>query len=111
MTAESVEQLLIQCAVEGRAITYSQALAAFGLRFTRPKMRQLCKVLGEVNDRAAERGEPELAVLVVRSSDGLPGDGWWAGRTRYRGDWTGPQAEQYVQAGQKKAFKFWQKHC
>ena len=29
-------------------------------------------------DREAEtRGEPELAVLVVRASDGLPGQGWW----------------------------------
>ena len=40
-------------------------------------MRQLCKTLGAVDEEAAARGEPELAVLVVRQSDGLPGQGWW----------------------------------
>jgi hypothetical protein len=107
MDADSVERLLIRCSSEGRTLTYTEALAAFGMRFTRPKMRSLCKILGEVNDRAAARGEPELAVLVVRSSDGLPGDGWWAGRDRYLGDWTGTQAERYVRARQNKAYRFW----
>ena len=43
-------------------------------------MRQLCKVLGIFDEDAAARGEPELAVLVVRQSDGLPGQGWWVER-------------------------------
>ena len=39
----------------------------------------VCKVLSYVDDEAEGRGEPELAVLVVRQSDGLPGQGWWVG--------------------------------
>ena len=109
MNADSVEQLLIRCAIEQRSITYSEALAAFGMRFTRPKLRELCQILGEVNRMAADRGEPELAVLVVRSSDRLPGDGWWASRNRYRGEWTGVHAERYVSAKQKEAFHYWQR--
>ena len=56
-------------------------------------MRALCKVLAFVDDEAEERGEPELAVLVVRQSDGLPGQGWWVGGAKkhgYTGLWEGP---------------------
>jgi hypothetical protein len=105
--AEAVEQLLIDCAKRGVDISYSEALMALGCRFSRPKMRELCRVLGEVEKRAKENGEPELAVLVVRGSDRLPGDGWWTGRTSYHGDWTGEQAAKYVRRLQKKAFQFW----
>ena len=54
---------------------FGDCSACLGHHFTRPKMRALCKVLGVVDDEAAERGEPELAVLVVRQSDGLAGAG------------------------------------
>ena len=104
---ELVEQLLVQCARNRVDISYSEALKALGARFTRPKMRELCRVLGEVEARARENGEPELAVLVVRGSDRLPGDGWWAGRTSYGGDWTGEKAAKYVRRLQHKAFKYW----
>ena len=107
---ESVEQLLIQCAKDGTDISYSEALTALGTRFTRPKMRQLCRVLGEVEERARENGEPELAVLVVRASDRMPGDGWWASRKSYCGEWTGEQAAKYVRRLQQKAFKYWSKN-
>ncbi len=104
---EAVEQLLIQCARSGVDISYSEALLVLGCRFSRPKMRELCKVLGEVEKRARENGEPELAVLVVRGSDRLPGDGWWTNRKSYHGKWTGEQAEKYVRRLQKKAFQYW----
>ncbi len=68
--------------------------ALLGHHFTRPKMRALCKVLAYVDDEAEERGEPELAVLVVRQSDGLPGQGWWVGGAKkhgYTGLWEGPE--------------------
>ena len=104
---EAVEQLLIQCARSGVDISYSEALLALGCRFSRPKMRELCKVLGEVEKRARENGEPELTVLLVRGSDRLPGDGWWTSRKSYHGEWTGVQAEKYVRRLQKKAFHFW----
>ena len=107
--AELVEQLLVRCATSRTDISYSEALTALGTRFTRPKMRELCRVLGEVEMRAKENGEPELAVLVVRGSDRLPGDGWWACRKNYRGDWKGEKAEKYVRRLQQKAFKYWTK--
>ena len=86
--------ILIACAKAGEAITYSEMLALLGHAFTRPKMRALCKVLGVVDQDAEERGEPELAVLVVRQSDGLPGQGWWIEGARvhgHDGPWEGPQ--------------------
>lgn len=106
-----VRRLLIASAAAGEAITYSEILNALGHQFTRPKMRALCKVLGAIDDEAAERGEPELAVLVVRQSDGLPGQGWWvAGGAMlhgYDGLWTGPEALKLVKKLQRQAFDYW----
>jgi hypothetical protein len=106
-----VRRLLIVSAAAGEAITYSELLNALGHQFTRPKMRALCKVLGAIDDEAAERGEPELAVLVVRQSDGLPGQGWWvAGGAMlhgYDGLWTGPEAMKLVKKLQRQAFRYW----
>ncbi len=106
-----VRRLLIESAAAGEAITYSELLNALGHQFTRPKMRALCKVLGVIDDEAAERGEPELAVLVVRQSDGLPGQGWWvAGGAMlhgYDGLWTGPAALKLVKKLQREAFRYW----
>jgi hypothetical protein len=106
-----VRRLLIESAGAGEAITYSELLNALGHQFTRPKMRALCKVLGAIDDEAADRGEPELAVLVVRQSDGLPGQGWWvAGGAMlhgYDGLWTGPEAMKLVKKLQRQAFRYW----
>jgi hypothetical protein len=106
-----VRRLLIESAAAGEAITYSDLLNALGHQFTRPKMRALCKVLGVIDDEAVERGEPELAVLVVRQSDGLPGQGWWvAGGAMlhgYDGLWTGPEALKLVKRLQRQAFQYW----
>ena len=79
---EEVRAILISSASAGLPITYSETLLLLGHHFTRPKMRSLCRVLSYVDDEAEERGEPELAVLVVRQSDGLPGQGWWVGGAR-----------------------------
>ena len=102
---------LIAAACAGQAITYSELLNQLGHQFTRPKMRALCKVLGFVDDDAAERGEPELAVLVVRQSDGLPGQGWWvaggAANHGYDGLWEGPGARKLVDKLQARAFDYW----
>lgn len=107
----AVRRLLIESAAAGEAITYSELLNALGHQFTRPKMRAVCKVLGVIDDEAAERGEPELAVLVVRQSDGLPGQGWWiAGGAMlhgYDGLWTGPEALKLVKKLQRQAFRYW----
>ena len=106
-----VRKLLIASASSGQAITYSELLNALGHAFTRPKMRALCKVLAVIDDEAAELGEPELAVLVVRQSDGLPGQGWWVGGAAmlrgYDGLWTGPAAAKLVRKLQRQAFEYW----
>jgi hypothetical protein len=87
-------------------------LGLLGHHYTRPKMRQLCKVLALIYDEGVDRGEPGLAVLVVRQSDGLPGQGWWVGSAethRYHGLWEGSQAKRLVDKLQKEAFVFWAK--
>ena len=103
---------LIASAAAGESITYSELLNRLGHQFTRPRMRQLCKVLGTIDEEAAARGEPELAVLVVRQSDGLPGQGWWAECARnhgYSGLWEGPEAAKLIRRLQRQAFEFWAK--
>jgi hypothetical protein len=109
-----VRKHLVAAAAAGQSITYSELLNALGHDFSRPKMRALCKVLAVVDDEAAERGEPELAVLVVRQSDGLPGQGWWVGGTAllhgYGGSWTGPEAARLVKRLQQQAFDYWSSH-
>lgn len=101
---------LVAAAAAGQSLTYSELLEHLGYGFSRPKMRQLCKTLGAVDDEAAARGEPELAVLVVRQSDGLPGQGWWiagAGAHGYQGPWEGPRAASFIRQLQQRAFDYW----
>jgi hypothetical protein len=107
---QEVRAILVASARAGEAISYAETLALLGHHFTRPKMRALCKVLGFVDDEAEERGEPELAVLVVRQSDGLPGQGWWVGGAKkhgYVGPWDGPRAVKLIRKLQRQAFDFW----
>ena len=102
---------LLAAAQGGHPLTYSELLAMLGQGFTRPKMRALCKTLAAVDDEAGARGEPELAVLVVRQSDGLPGQGWWIGggpaAHGYDGEWEGPRAAAFVRRLQARAFEYW----
>lgn len=103
-----IAALLQQAAREGRAVSYSEMLMTLGFRFTRPKMRALCKTLDAVDREAALRGEPALAPLVVRESDRLPGQGWWVSRSEYKGAWEGAEARVYVAEQQQHAFDYWQ---
>ena len=108
---DEVRAHLVAAAAAGEPITYSELLNQLGHEFTRPKMRALCQVLGAVDEAGAERGEPELAVLVVRQSDGLPGQGWWvaggASSHDYTGRWDGPEAKRLVHKLQRQAFDYW----
>jgi hypothetical protein len=73
-------------------------------------MRALCRTLDAIDEEGRARGEPELAALVVRESDGLPGQGWWVGkvyRLGYEGPWTGRQALAFVRSCQELAFNHW----
>jgi hypothetical protein len=107
----AVRAILLRAAKAGRATSYAQLLDALGHRFTRPKMRALCKTLDAVDNQAIAAGEPELAVLVVRESDRLPGQGWWVGKVQqmgYEGLWTGEAAMKFVRRQQKRVFDHWQ---
>ena len=108
--AEEVRAHLIGAAAAGTPLTYSELLERLGYPFSRPRMRQLCVLLGEVDSIGAALGEPELAVLVVRQSDGLPGQGWWVGAARqygYSGPWEGPEAKRFIAELQAQSFAFW----
>lgn len=109
-TPEEIRAHLIGAAQAGTSLTYSELLERLGFPFSRPRMRQLCVLLGEVDAIGAARGEPELAVLVVRQSDRLPGQGWWIGASRahdYAGPWEGPEAQKFVDRLQQQLFAFW----
>jgi len=111
---DEVRLHLVAAARAGRALSYAELLEHLGYRFSRPKMRALCAILGTIDGDAEVRGEPELAVLVVRQADGLPGQGWWVaggGRSRgYEGPWEGPEAKRFVTEVQAATFDFWQSH-
>ena len=108
--AERVRALLVEAARTGEALSYSGLLNRLGLRFSRPKMRSLCRTLDAIDLAGRAVGEPELAVLVVREGDGLPGQGWWMGHMRdrgYAGAWEGPRAAAEVRRVQAAAFAYW----
>lgn len=102
---------LVAAAAAGHPLSYSELLEHLGYGFSRPKMRALCKTLGAVDEEAAARGEPELAVLVVRQLDGLPGQGWWVagGGTAhgYDGPWEGTKAARFIRGLQQQTFDYW----
>lgn len=105
----AVRALLIEAARAGEAVSYAGLLARLGVRFTRPKMRALCRTLDRIDADGVAAGEPALAVLVVRESDRLPGQGWWVARAAagYAGAWTGPAARNEVDRLQRLAFEGW----
>ena len=107
--ASTLRAYLVAAARAGESVTYSEALASQGYAFSRPKMRALCVVLGDIDARGRARGEPDLAVLVVRQSDGLPGQGWWTagGAEGHDGPWEGPKARAHVERLQRAAFAYW----
>ncbi|GAA0756960.1 hypothetical protein FHS52_000344 [Erythromicrobium ramosum] len=107
-----VRDIFISAAQQRTALTYSEMLGALGHAFARPLMRQLCKVLDRIDEDGRVAGEPGLAVLVVRQSDGLPGQGWFVSRTGVYDDlpleWEGTEARAYTQARQAEAFDYWE---
>lgn len=109
---EEVRAHLIAAARAGVAMTYGELLEQLGYSFSRPKMRQLCTILSAIDQDGEARGEAELAVLVVRQSDGIPGQGWWvAGGARsrgYQGAWEGPEASRFIHSVQAETFAYWQ---
>jgi hypothetical protein len=110
-TAAEVREILAGAARGGIALTYAEVLEQLGYAFSRPKMRALCAILTAVDEEAEALGEPELAVLVVRQSDRIPGQGWWVSggaRSRgYEGPWEGPEAARFIRSVQAETFAYW----
>jgi hypothetical protein len=107
---DALERLLITAAKERRSLAYGEVLRHFERRVTPVRVRALCRDLGEVSARNRDRREPELAVLVVRKTDRLPGEGffksaWLDGS--YDGPPTGPRAEAYIQELSEAVFDHW----
>ncbi len=108
MNVGDVALLLKEAARQGKVFSYSELLMLLGFSFTRPKMRALCKVLDVIDMEGRGAGQPELACLVVREGDGLPGQGWWLGRHDFVGEWESHAARSYLKDVQKLAFDYWQ---
>ncbi len=107
MNVDEVALLLKEAARQGKVFSYSELLLLMGFHFTRPKMRALCKILEAVDARGRGLGQPELACLVVREGDNLPGQGWWLGRHDFVGDWESHAARRYLKELQQAAFDYW----
>ena len=106
---DRLELVLIHAAREGRPVTYGRLLAFFERRVTRITVAALCRDLARVEKRHAGEGWPDLACLVVRKSDGLPGEGYFAALRRddsYAGPSVGPPAEAFVR-GRQAAARRW----
>jgi hypothetical protein len=104
---DRLERILIQAARERRPITYGQLLAMFERKVTRITVSALCRDLGRGEERRAGEDWPDLACLVVRKSDGLPGEGYFDSLRReraYAGPSVGEAAVAFVRARQERAF-------
>ena len=103
---DRLERVLIQAALEERSVTYGQVLAFFGWKVTQITVGALCRDLGRIDERRAAEGWPDLACLVVRKSDGLPGAGYFTSirdAGEYAGPSIGPPAVAFVRARQARA--------
>ena len=104
---DKIETLLQGAASQRATFSYSELLLLLGHSFSRPRMRALCAVLDVIDQRAEAALQPELAALVVREGDELPGQGWWIGRRDYAGAFEGAGARKYLLLVQRQAFDYW----
>jgi hypothetical protein len=82
-------------------------LRAFGRRPAPRNVAALCRDLGRLEALLRPRGVPDLACLVVRAADGLPGVGWFASERRggaFEGPLDGPAARVHLRTCQERAF-------
>jgi hypothetical protein len=107
---DELEKLLIAAARARQSLTYAEVLAHFGIRITPRRVYALGRDLGAVCERNRARREPELAVLVVRKSDRLPGEGFFHSLWRdgtYDGPATGPAAAAFIRRETEAVFAYW----
>src|ERR1044072_256787 len=50
--------MVVDAARERRSVSYSEALAGLGLRFSRPKMRAYCRTLDRIDEDGRAAGGP-----------------------------------------------------
>ncbi|TPE58480.1 ribose-phosphate pyrophosphokinase [Sandaracinobacter neustonicus] len=107
---DELEALLILKAGNAEPISYGDVFRWFGHPFQRFQVGQLCAALEEVDSRQRAQDRPGLASLVVRQSDGLPGQGWWLSKDHdeWQGLFTGPEAARFVKQHQQRCFDYWQ---
>lgn len=106
---DRLEALLIEAARAGRTLTYGEVLRHFDKRVAPRHIYALCRDLGEVCRRNRARAEPELAVLVVRQADRLPGEGFFRAAWRegiYDGPCTGVSARSFIREQTGLVFEF-----
>ena len=106
LDADALERVLIRAAREGRTVSYRQLLAMAGRRVGPNNVRALMRVLAEVCRRSEARGEPDLACLVVRERDGLPGEGYFTAEAAESGPLDGSRRTRVARA-QAAAFAHW----
>jgi hypothetical protein len=107
---DALERLLVEAARARRSLTYAEVLAHFGIKITPRRVFALCRDLGAVGERNRARAEPELAVLVVRKTDRLPGEGFFHSLWRdgaYDGPATGPLAAAFIRRETERVFAHW----
>ena len=107
---EQLEKVLLRRARERRSVTYGELLAFFERRVTRITVMAICRDIGEVCRRieAGGGGPEDIACLVVRKSDGLPGEGYFRSLREegsYDGPSSGPQAEAEIARRQEDVFR------
>lgn len=106
---DSLEHRLLAAALAGRPVTYGELLAFFERRVAPINVRALCRDLGRVCERIEAEGGPDLACLVVRASDGLPGAGYFQALREaglYDGPDSGPEAVRFVEEAQHQARRY-----
>lgn len=104
---DQLERLLIDAAREGRPMTYQEVLAHFGRPIGPVMVRALCADLGHVCRRLEPLGLRDIACLVVRKSDGLPGAGYFEAlrdEEGYNGPTTGAFAQLEIERRQLAIF-------
>ena len=102
---------LVAAAQAGVALSYGELLEQLGYRFSRPKMRQLCAILGAVDEdgggaRRAGAGGARRPPERRHSGPGLVGGGGAARSRGYAGPWEGPEAARFIRALQAETFAF-----
>ncbi len=106
LDAEALERVLVRAAREGRTVSYRQLLAMADRRVGPANVRALVRVLAEVCRRSAAKGEPDLACLVVREKDRLPGEGFFTAEAATGEPLVGSRRARVARA-QAEAFAFW----